>query len=268
MKAIIPVAGWGTRRLPITKSIEKCMLPIGNRPIVDYVVEDCIKAGINDIIFVVGEQSSQIQNYYGRNIMLEDYLISVEKPNMLDEILPPRNVTFHYVTQPQNGAYGTAIPVALAAQAFDCSEGAVVLMGDDFIYHPDRTSEVARLIEAAGTNSSLLGVKIADDDTSKYGVLQVDDKGRFEKIVEKPDKGQAPSNLINVSKYVMNPTLLEEVVAYARENHKGEYYITEPINRYTQAGGVLNVLEAAGQYLDGGTLEGWLEANQTVLSME
>ncbi|MCA9309445.1 hypothetical protein KC973_03640 [Candidatus Saccharibacteria bacterium] len=268
MKAIIPVAGWGTRRLPITKSIEKCMLPIGNRPIVDYVVEDCIKAGINDIIFVVGEQSTQIQNYYGRNIMLEDYLISVEKPNLLDEILPPRNVTFHYVTQPQNGKYGTAIPVALAAEAYDCSPGAVVLMGDDFIYHPDSSSEVARLIKCAGSDSALLGVKVPDSETSKYGVLQIDSEGRFEQIVEKPVAGEAPSNLINVSKYVMNPTLLSEVVAYSHENHEGEYYITEPINRYTQAGGVLNVLEAAGQYLDGGTLEGWLEANQTVLSME
>lgn len=242
------------------------MLPIGNRPIVDYVVEDCIKAGINDIIFVVGEQSSQIQNYYGRNIMLEDYLISVEKPDLLDAILPPRNITFHYVTQPQNGAYGTAIPVALAAQAYDCSKGAVVLMGDDFIYHPDSSSEVARLIEAAGEDSALLGVKVADDETSKYGVLKVDENGRFQMIVEKPSPGNAPSNLINVSKYVMNRKLLDEVIKYARENHEGEYYITEPINRYTQADGVLNVLEASGQYLDGGTLEGWLEANQTVLS--
>lgn len=266
MKAIIPVAGWGTRRLPITKSIEKCMLPIGNRPIVDYVVEDCIKAGINDIIFVVGEQSSQIQNYYGRNIMLEDYLISVEKTQMLDLILPPRNVTFHYVTQPQNGKYGTAIPVALAAQAYDCSEGAVVLMGDDFIYHPDSASEVARLIEAAGSDSSLLGVKVDDNEISKYGVLQMDEKGRFEQIVEKPVKEKAPSNLINVSKYVMSPSLLDSVVAYAREDIESEYYITEPINRYKEGGGIVQVLEAAGRYLDGGTLDGWMDANRCVLS--
>jgi len=73
-KAIIPVAEWGTRRLPITKTIEKCMLPIGNRPLVDYVVQDCLKAGINDLYFVVGEQSTQLQDYYRSNIPLNDYL--------------------------------------------------------------------------------------------------------------------------------------------------------------------------------------------------
>lgn len=73
-KAIIPVAGWGTRRLPITKTIEKCMLPLGNRPVVDYAVQDCIAAGITDIYFVVGEQSTQIRDYYRSNVDLNDYL--------------------------------------------------------------------------------------------------------------------------------------------------------------------------------------------------
>ena len=70
-KAIIPVAGWGTRRLPITKTIEKCMLPVGNRPIIDYVVEDCIKAGITDIYFVVSEGSTQVKRFYSNNPKLE-----------------------------------------------------------------------------------------------------------------------------------------------------------------------------------------------------
>ena len=71
-KAIIPVAGWGTRRLPVTKVIEKCMIPVGNRPIIDYNVQDCLKAGIDEIIFVVSEQSAQIREYYRSNIPLND----------------------------------------------------------------------------------------------------------------------------------------------------------------------------------------------------
>lgn len=264
MKAIIPVAGWGTRRLPITKSVEKCMLPIGNRPIVDYVVEDCIKAGITDIIFVVGEQSSQIQSYYGRNIMLEDYLISVGKTEALELIAPPEKVSFHYLTQPQNGKYGTAIPVAMAARLYDCSEGAVVLMGDDFIYHSDSSSEVARLIEAAGTESAMIGVEVEDDQTSQYGVLAVDTDRRLTSIVEKPAPGASPSNLINVSKYAMNPDLLDEIIRYSKEDIEGEYYITEPLNRHLQKNRVITVLPASGEYLDGGTLEGWLHANNRV----
>ena len=70
-KAIIPVAGWGTRMLPITKSIEKCMLPVGTRPVIDYIVQDVVKAGVKDIYFVVGEQSTQVQSYYRSNIQFE-----------------------------------------------------------------------------------------------------------------------------------------------------------------------------------------------------
>ena len=73
-KAIIPVAGWGTRMLPITKSIEKCMLPIGNRPLIDFVVQDCLAAGITELIFVTGENSTQLESFYRTNIHLNDYL--------------------------------------------------------------------------------------------------------------------------------------------------------------------------------------------------
>src|SRR5687767_1023195 len=97
-KAIIPVAGYGTRRLPITKAVEKCMLPVGNRPIVDYVVEDCLKAGITDIIFVVSEQFEQLQNYYGNNELLEEYLKGKGKTAQLQEVRElARKAKFHYV---------------------------------------------------------------------------------------------------------------------------------------------------------------------------
>src|SRR3954447_9541764 len=95
-KAIIPVAGWGTRRLPITKAIEKCMLPIGNRPIVDYVVQDCLKAGINDIYFVVGEDSTQLEDYYRSNIQLNDYLKRNHKEDKLPLIAPLGEVKLHF----------------------------------------------------------------------------------------------------------------------------------------------------------------------------
>ena len=91
-KAIIPVAGWGTRRLPVTKAIEKCMLPVGNRPIVDYVVQDCITAGITDIYFVVGEQSGQLHDFYRNNVELNDYLRRNGKEDLLPLIAPDRIV--------------------------------------------------------------------------------------------------------------------------------------------------------------------------------
>lgn len=263
--AIIPVAGWGTRRLPITKAIEKCMLPIGNRPIVDYVVEDCIKAGINHIIFVVSEQSEQIRNYYSNNSALNDYLEKAGKTGLLDQLKLPEGVGFEFVVQPQNGKYGTAIPVALAASQYNVENGAVVLMGDDFIYHADEKSEVARLLEKAGDRSSLLGVEVSQNEVSRYGVLELDQDNNFRSIVEKPEVSNAPSNLINVSKYVMDSELLKCVTDYANDNSvEGEYYITEPINNYVSSGGAVKVVKAEGEYLDGGSLDGWLHANNVV----
>src|SRR5688572_10023993 len=137
-KAIIPVAGYGTRRLPITKAIEKCMLPIGNRPIVDYVAEDCLKAGITDIILVVGEQFDQMQTYFGRNELLEEYLRGKGKTKELEEIVElAQKAKVHYVVQDQHQPYGTATPVALAANFIEDGEQVLVLMGDDFIYNRD-----------------------------------------------------------------------------------------------------------------------------------
>src|SRR5687768_6322947 len=110
-KAIIPVAGWGTRRLPITKSIEKCMLPIGNVPVIDFVVQDCLRAGITDFYFVVSGAATQLKGYYSHHADLNDYLVRGGKEDMLPLVTPP-DATFHFVTQDTtNGQYGTTVPV-------------------------------------------------------------------------------------------------------------------------------------------------------------
>jgi len=264
-KAIIPVAGWGTRRLPITKAIEKCMLPIGNRPLVDYVVQDCIQAGITDIYFIVSEESSQLQSYYEDNGTLNTYLIAAGKEELLPLVAPPREVRFHYVIQDALGKYGTAIPVGLAMPHVTSGESVVVLMGDDFIFNADGSSEVARLIAATPEGgNAMLGVRVPRERVGQYGVLELNDRSEFVRIVEKPAPEQAPSTLINVSKYVLNYELLTRIADYANIMLSGEYLITEPINEYIANGGTFKVVPATGEYLDGGTLEGWLHANGVV----
>jgi UTP--glucose-1-phosphate uridylyltransferase len=262
--AIIPVAGYGSRMLPITKAIEKCMLPVLNRPIIDYVVQDCIKAGVSKIIFVVGEGSEQLQKYYGHHSALEQYLHDQNKDQYIPLISPPKDVTFLYIEQPQGSKYGTAIPVALAKKAIHDEEHVLVLMGDDFIWNEDDSSEVARLITTVATSkeAALIGVSVPPEDVSKYGVIEKDTDGYFVSIVEKPLQSEAPSNLINVSKYVLPADLLDEIAHYANEDLQGgEYMITEPINKWVQAGGKLRVHESVGKYFDGGNPEGWLYAN-------
>lgn len=259
--AIIMVAGYGTRRLPVTKTIEKCMLPFGNRPVVDYVVQDCIAAGITDIYFVVGEQSTQIRDYYRTNIDLKDYLVRNGKENLLPLIAPP-NVRFHYVTQPSSGNRGTADAISRAVEVIPEGESVVVLGGDDCIYREDG-SEIARLIEAAGEDGcSMIGVRVEREKLSAYGVIEADETGNFVSIHEKPAVEDAPSDMINVSKYVFSPELLRLTQEYvAQENPSGEYLITEPINSYVAAGGHMKVVPAEGEYLDSGTLENWVRAN-------
>lgn len=266
-KAIIPVAGWGTRRLPIAKAIEKCMLPIGNRPIVDFLVQDCIRAGITDIYFVTGEESMQLQAYYSDNGALNTYLIGNGKENLLPVVAPPRNVRFHYIVQPNDGKYGTAVPVALAAPYIKPDESVVVLMGDAFFYDGNGGNEVARLIaETPENGNGTLAFAVPREKTGEYGVIDLDANSNFVRIVEKPRPEEAPSNLASAAQHVFNHDLLSAVVNYASAPLSGEYYITDPINQYVTNGGSVRVVPAQSEFLDGGSLDGWLRANNTVLN--
>ena len=268
-KAIIPVAGWGTRMLPITKSIEKCMLPIGNRPVIDYIVSDVLAAGVDELIFIVGETSTQLEDYYRDNVKLNDYLHRRGKDDMLPLVAPPSGVKLHFVTQPGYGKYGTAVPVGLASEYIDEGESALVLMGDDFVWNRDGSSEIARLIEAASDDgASILGVNVERDEVSKYGVLEIGERGEYKSIVEKPAPENAPSTLINVSKYLLPKHLIDACATVAINPARGEYEITDVINQFASNGGRINVVEARGEYLDGGSVKGLLHANNVIASSD
>lgn len=264
-KAIIPVAGWGTRRLPITKAIEKCMLPVGNRPLVDYVVQDCLQAGINDIYFVVGEDSTQLEDYYRSNIQLNDYLRRNGKEDKLPLIAPLEGLKLHFITQPGYGKYGTAVPVALAADSIREGESVVVLMGDDFIFNKDGSSEVKRLIEATPEGGcGLLAARVPKNEVHRYGVIEQDKEGNYKRIVDQPKPEDAPSDLINISKYVLTKEVVDRAASLPAA-HNGEYQLPDAINDFVSGGGKVKVVPAKGQYLDGGSVEGWLHANRVVL---
>jgi UTP--glucose-1-phosphate uridylyltransferase len=274
-KAIIPVAGWGTRRLPITKVIEKSMLPVGNRPLVDYSVQELIEAGVTDIYMVVSNtEPCQVREFYSDNIVLNDYLISRGKADRvaLTKTLP-EHVKIHYIAQDANSKYGTAVPVAMAAEEYNLNEPVIVYMGDDFIWNPDGESAATSLINSlqSETDSAILGVEIPKEKVDKYGVLEVQD-GKLTNVVEKPSVEEAPSNLINVSKYILSADLLQKIVAYVNEHDFGptdqEYMITDPIYDYIKQGQTMRVASTSGQYLDGGSVEGWVHANNVVCGVK
>jgi len=271
-KAIIPVAGWGTRRLPITKVIEKAMLPIGNRPLVDYVVEDCAKAGIKEVFIVIDEKPfSQIKAYYEENVNLKKYLIARGKEDKLSLADTSRDgLILHFYAQKNVDArYGNAEPVAQVVEEYGINEPCAILMGDDFAYNKDGSSELARLMDLIEDDdeSAMLATEIPLEDVERYGVLKVDN-GILSGIYEKPKKENAPSNLINISKFIMSNELLQRIVHYCKDNDFGpkdqEYLITDPIIEHIKAGKKIRVLPIMGEYLDGGTMEGWLHANNVV----
>ncbi|MBQ6355009.1 hypothetical protein IJJ18_01115 [Candidatus Saccharibacteria bacterium] len=272
-KAIIPVAGWGTRRLPITKIIEKSMLPVGNRPLVDYSVQELISAGITDIYMVVSNtEPCQVREYYRDNVALNKYLTERGKMDRLELAKTlPDNVRIHYTVQDPSGKYGTAVPIAMVVEEYNIDEPVIVFMGDDLIWNPNGPSAAELLMNGvteSGFGSAILGLTMDKSEISKFAALSRDDEGCLSGIVEKPAPEEAPTNLASVGKYVLSPELQQEIVKYVHENDFGagdqEYMITDPIDTFISRGGRMKVIEAEGEQLDGGTLEGWIHANNVV----
>ena len=263
-KAVIPVAGWGTRMLPITKSIEKCMLPVGTRPVIDYVVQDVVAAGIKDIFFVVGEDSSQLEKYYRSNIKLNDYLRRMGKADKLPLVAPLSGVNIHFVTQSSSGGYGTSIPVGLCNDYIDEDESAVVIMGDQFFWREDggsNTADLMRLVEDAGVTAGLFGNPVPEESIPNYGIIEKDESDYFVRIVEKPKREDAPSNLNNSSFYVFDKKIFELARNLPVNPARGEYEITDAINAYVASGKKIAVGTIEGEYMECGSPDGWLRAN-------
>jgi len=267
-KAIIAVGGFGTRWLPITKSIEKCMLPVGNKPVIDYIVDDAIAAGITDFYFVVSEQSAQLRSYYGDNEAIYKHLEAKGKTKELEQLKQlSKKANFHFVVQTPSLPYGTAVPVMLCEQFVEPGEQVVVIMGDQFIYNKDGSSEVARLlkeVEESGATAGMGVVHVPKEDVHMYGIVEVerrDHKQFFVRIVEKPKPEEAPSTFNNLSLYVFDGEMFGCLQHIKPTN--GEYYITDALNIYVgELGKQLTVVSTKGDYLDCGTVGGWLHANQ------
>ena len=270
-KAIIPVAGWGTRRLPITKIIEKSMLPVGNRPLVDYSVQELITAGVTDIYMVVSNvEPCQVRQFYRDNIALNQYLEARGKADRLELAKTlPDNVKIHYISQDPAGKYGTAVPVAMVAEEYNINEPTFVFFGDDFIWNPNGESAAQSLLKSVKNQaeSAILGVEVLREEVVKYGMITTQDD-KLATIVEKPQLQDVTSNLVHVSKFIMSPGLIQEMVEYVNAHNFGpqdqEYMATDPLATFVQKGGVVRVAPTTGEYLDGGSLEGWVHANNVV----
>lgn len=270
-KAIITSAGFGTRFLPITKTIQKEMLPILSRPLVDYIVEDCIKAGIEEIIFVISEHNSQLIHFYSENNRLKAYLERMNKSEQYKSVAKLHSqASFQFIRQRDDEVYGTATPVKLAQDYVRDEDAFLVFMGDDCIYNPDSSSEAARMIElftSASADGLATCIAKPDSQLHKYGIASTrteDSRTYLTDLVEKPAPGTAPSNLANLSKYILTPAIFDLLANQQPNPDNGELYITDTIAALARQTQNVLIHEPHGIYLDGGSPMSWLHANLTV----
>ena len=267
-KALITAAGFGTRFLPVTKTIQKEMLPILNRPMIDYVVQDCINAGIEEIIFVVKENENRlIEHFYSESRSLKQHMDKLGKGDKYKDAEShlKDKVKFRFITQTVADKYGTAVPVEIAEQYLKDEDAFLVFMGDDFIYNKDaiEAKEMITLFEKTKAEALATCIKKPESELHRYGVAETKEENGhtfLTSLVEKPAPGTAPSNLINISKYIFTPKIFEIIKTQKPNPSSGEYYITDSATELAQDYPVV-IYTPQGQYLDGGNILNWLKTN-------
>lgn len=266
-KAIITAGGIGTRFLPVTKTIQKEMLPILNKPIIDYLVDDCVNAGVEEIIFVVNEQNIQIQHYYEEDLGLKRYLEHIKKAGKYEKVAKLHTkAKFSFVKQKETDPYGTGVPVLLARKHVENEEAFLVLMGDDYIYNQDGSNEIVKMIETFNKSQAkglLTCVLVANELVNKYGIVEFREENGFKILtnqVEKPQKEEVSSNFANISKYIFTPAIFQFIENNEIDIASGELFITTACTKFAQNNRMV-IHETKGKYLDSGYVLGWLKAN-------
>lgn len=231
-KAIIPAAGLGTRFLPATKAMPKEMLPILDKPTIQYIVEEASKAGIEDIIIVTGKHKRAIEDHFDNQKELEMVLENKGKADLLEKVQYSTDLAnIFYVRQKEQKGLGHAIHTA---KQFIGNEPFAVLLGDDIV--ESDTPAIKQLMEVyEETGNSVIGVQeVPESETHRYGIIDPLSKKerRYEvqKFVEKPEQGTAPSNLAIMGRYVLTP----EIFDYLKTQKKGagnEIQLTDAIER-------------------------------------
>ena len=258
-KAVFPVAGFGTRFLPATKAMPKELLPIVDKPLIQYAAEEAIAAGIDTLIFVTGRNKRAIEDHFDNNRELEMALRAkgkAKQAEMVKNILPA-GVECIFVRQPEQLGLGNAV---LCAERAVGNDPFAVLLADDFLtYKGDGvTADLTRAFETSN-KTQLSVMEVNSPEISKYGVIIPNrDAGTVRGLVEKPGADEAPSNLASIGRYVLKPDIFD-ILRTQPAGAGGEIQLADAIN--TQAAN--NAVEAVtlnGRRFDCGSVEGYLDA--------
>ncbi len=261
-KAVFPVAGMGTRFLPATKANAKEMLPVVDKPLIQYAVEEAIDAGMDQLIFITGRNKNSIMDHFDKAYELETELEARGKSKLLEVVrgIVPSHVSCIFIRQAEALGLGHAV---LCAQPAIDQEPFAVILADDLIDGNGKSSLAQMVEQFERHGSSIVGVEtVAPEDTDKYGIVKVSELetrvSKVESIVEKPDPAEAPSTLAVVGRYILTPRILQLLNTTGR-GAGGEIQLTDAIASLLELERVL-AYEFKGKRYDCGSKLGYLEA--------
>ena len=259
-KAVIPAAGLGTRFLPATKAQPKEMLPIVDKPTIQYIIEEAIASGIEEFLIVTGRSKRSIEDHFDRSLELELTLQHNHKDEMLKMVQEISNISIHYIRQKEPLGLGHAI---LCAKHFVGSEPFAVLLGDDIV--DSDTPCLKQLIDVYNeTGSSILGVQeVSQEKVSSYGIIEpkvkISDRvWSVKDMIEKPAVSEAPSRLAVLGRYIIAPEIFD-ILEKTKPGSGGEIQLTDALKELARMQSIL-AYNFEGRRYDVGDKQGFLEA--------
>jgi UTP--glucose-1-phosphate uridylyltransferase len=259
-KAIIPAAGLGTRFLPATKAQPKEMLPIVDKPTIQFIIEEAIASGIEDILIITGRGKRAIEDHFDRSLELEEVLKNKHKEELLQQVRDIANlVDIHYIRQKEPRGLGHAI---YCAKAFIGNEPFAVMLGDDIV--DSQTPCLKQLIDVYNEyKTTILGVQHVDpNEVGKYGIVagkQVDDRVfKIKDLVEKPELDSAPSDIAILGRYIISPMIFQ-FLENAKPGKNGEIQLTDSLKELSRHE-AMYAYDFTGRRYDVGNKLGFLEA--------
>ncbi len=260
-KCLFPAAGYGTRFLPATKSMPKEMMPIVNKPLIEYGVEEAIEAGMNGMCIVTGRGKHSLTDHFDKNYELEHQISGTNKEELLDDI---RNIIdkakFTYTRQHEMKGLGHAI---LTGRELIGDEPFAVVLADDLCVNPDQGVLAQMVALYKQFRCTIVAVQeVPKDEIYKYGVIAgemiKDDLYRVDDMVEKPAPGTEPSNLAIIGRYILTPDIFE-LIEQTEPGKGGEIQITDALLKQAKSGCVL-AYKFKGKRFDCGSVDGYIEA--------
>ncbi|NMK39147.1 UTP--glucose-1-phosphate uridylyltransferase GalU [Megasphaera elsdenii] len=260
-KAVIPAAGYGTRFLPVTKAIPKEMIPIVDKPVIQYIVEEALQSGIEEILIITGHGKRAIEDHFDTNIDLELQLRQQGKDQLLHLVQDISSINVHYIRQKHMRGLGDAIR---CAESFIDNEPFAVLLGDDVIYNPEKPA-LKQMMEAfSRLGATMLGCQeVPQELVSRYGIVQGQptDDDRVVKLidmVEKPAVDEAPSRLAALGRYILTPDIFE-ILRRVQPGKGGEIQLTDALRLMADREAVY-AYTFSGRSYDTGNKLGFLKA--------